>query len=178
MTGRRAFVIKHLIPVSHLTLQISLAISTSGKKTRRPCGCEMEMVCTTCSVIFQEALTKDPFVTCLSNQSLNLVDTGNLLPGMRHLCVLRANLSGLKGSLTRHTSPYFTYWRLDYEVIINFKRAKLQAKLRWTENVRPVGGKNEFVLTPAIVAPNLRRACCYPAPLSFLSKYDTTCGII
>ncbi|KIM25112.1 hypothetical protein M408DRAFT_331406 [Serendipita vermifera MAFF 305830] len=59
---------------------------------------------------------------------------GNLLPGMRHLCALMADLSGLKGSLTRHRSAYYEYWRLDYEVVISFKRGKLQAKLRWTEN--------------------------------------------
>jgi hypothetical protein len=56
---------------------------------------------------------------------------------MRHLCVLKADMSGLEDSLIKRRNRYgHTYWRLDYDVVMSFKRSELQAKLTWEENVR------------------------------------------
>jgi hypothetical protein len=63
---------------------------------------------------------------------------GGLLPGMRRLCVLRANMVGLQRSLTMGVNKVTqeSYYELDFQVAMSFRQGKLQAKLMWKENVR------------------------------------------
>jgi hypothetical protein len=57
---------------------------------------------------------------------------------MRRFCVLKANMAGLEQSLTMQIDEQsqVQYYRLEFQVVMSFKRAKLQAKLVWKENVR------------------------------------------
>jgi len=77
--------------------------------------------------------------------------TGKLMSGMRHLCVLKADMSGLEDSIVRRTNRQGQrYWRLNYSVVMSFNRTELQAKLTWEENVSTV--------MEALV----KRACSHP----------------
>lgn len=60
---------------------------------------------------------------------------GKLLREMRCLCTIKADMSGLISSLVkRRNSRNEEYWQLKFQVVISFKRAKLQARLRWKED--------------------------------------------
>jgi hypothetical protein len=62
--------------------------------------------------------------------------TGRRLPQVRTLCTLRADLSGLRGSLKRLMGPDAPYYRVDHEVVVRFGGTQLQATIQWKEGVR------------------------------------------
>jgi hypothetical protein len=55
---------------------------------------------------------------------------------MRRLCILRANMASLLPSLALQTNPQGqgSFYQLDFQVVMSFKRTNLQAKLTWKEN--------------------------------------------
>lgn len=62
---------------------------------------------------------------------------GNLVPQMRHVCDLRADLSQLRRSLTKETGPNGTeFWKVVFKVAVMFGGTRLQARLLWEEGVR------------------------------------------
>lgn len=59
-----------------------------------------------------------------------------MVPKMRHVCDLRADLSQLKDSLVKHTGPDgVEYWKVEYSVLIMFGGTQLQARLQWEDGV-------------------------------------------
>jgi hypothetical protein len=82
---------------------------------------------------------------------------GQLLPGMRYLCVIKADMSSLQGSLTKKTSTDNSdYWQLTFQVVMTLNRTRLQAKLRWTETVCSVNSVEEW--TVALIKPSGKTA--------------------
>ncbi|KAG8805754.1 hypothetical protein FRC17_005350, partial [Serendipita sp. 399] len=64
-----------------------------------------------------------------------LQDNDKLVPGMRIFCKLKADFSPLRPSLKMQTgSNNGTFWRIDYQIVLSFKRSVLQARLRWFED--------------------------------------------
>ncbi|KAG8772201.1 hypothetical protein FRC20_002802 [Serendipita sp. 405] len=58
-----------------------------------------------------------------------------LLPGMRIFCKLKADFSPLRQSITVQIGNNGeTFWRVNYQIVLSFKRSMLQARLRWFEN--------------------------------------------
>ena len=63
-------------------------------------------------------------------------ESGNLLPNIRHVCTLTANLSGLSKTLkAQRTSKGQDFWKIDYGVKIFFGGTALKARLMWYEGV-------------------------------------------
>jgi hypothetical protein len=60
---------------------------------------------------------------------------GDLLPKMRKLCQVKADLSRLSGALQSHNGPSGQYWKLDWEVLVKFGGTKLRARMRWRDEV-------------------------------------------
>ena len=61
---------------------------------------------------------------------------GTLLPGMRRICTLKADLSSLKGSLKVQKGPKGQdFWRVEHSVAILFGGTQLRARLQWYEGV-------------------------------------------
>jgi hypothetical protein len=62
--------------------------------------------------------------------------TGNILPGIRLLCTLKADLSGLAHLLRPQTGLNGKkYWRVPVQLVIDFGGTKLRARLKWEEDV-------------------------------------------
>jgi hypothetical protein len=61
---------------------------------------------------------------------------GRLLPQIQTLCTLKADLSGLRGSLKQLEGPAGTYYKVSVEVVIKFGGTQLQATMQWKEGVR------------------------------------------
>ncbi|KIM20872.1 hypothetical protein M408DRAFT_30006 [Serendipita vermifera MAFF 305830] len=59
---------------------------------------------------------------------------GKYLPQMRYLCNLKADMSGLQGSLQTLHGPLGPYYDIRYTVSIRLGGTKLQARLQWKEN--------------------------------------------
>ncbi|KAG8805825.1 hypothetical protein FRC17_005314, partial [Serendipita sp. 399] len=71
-----------------------------------------------------------------ANWVQTLQDNDKLVPGMRIFCKLKADFSPLRPSLKMQTgSNNGTFWRIDYQIVLSFKRSVLQARLRWFEDV-------------------------------------------
>ena len=63
-------------------------------------------------------------------------ESRNVLPNFRHVCTLRADLSGLQGSLKVQTGPEGQdFWRVDFKVKVFFGGTALKARLAWCEGV-------------------------------------------
>ncbi|KIM19487.1 hypothetical protein M408DRAFT_83484, partial [Serendipita vermifera MAFF 305830] len=59
---------------------------------------------------------------------------GKTLPQMRDLCDLKADMSGLRGSLQPRSGPLGPYYKAEYTVSTRLGGTKLQARLQWEEN--------------------------------------------
>ncbi|KIM23506.1 hypothetical protein M408DRAFT_262711 [Serendipita vermifera MAFF 305830] len=60
---------------------------------------------------------------------------GGVLPGMKYIVTLRANLSSLAQSLRiQHGPKGNQFYQLDYDVFIHFDGKELRARLQWNEN--------------------------------------------
>ncbi|PVF93802.1 hypothetical protein CPB86DRAFT_741905 [Serendipita vermifera] len=57
-----------------------------------------------------------------------------LLPGMRRLCRISADLRDLVGSLKTKEGPEGRYWQLDFDVVLKFGGTQFRANLRWTDS--------------------------------------------
>ena len=65
-----------------------------------------------------------------------LDESGNLLPNIRRVCTLHADLSGLQKSLKAKKTPEGqTYWKIFYKVNVFFGGTALKARLTWEEGV-------------------------------------------
>lgn len=63
--------------------------------------------------------------------------TGALVPHMRYVCELRADLSQLRRAVTKETGPNGTeFWKVVFKVAVMFGGTRLQARLLWQEGVR------------------------------------------
>ncbi|CAG7852131.1 SubName: Full=Uncharacterized protein {ECO:0000313/EMBL:CCA70381.1} [Serendipita indica DSM 11827] len=61
-------------------------------------------------------------------------ESGNLLPGMRRVCTLKADLSNLARSLKVQKGPKGQdFWRVEHSVAILFGGTQLRARLQWYE---------------------------------------------
>jgi hypothetical protein len=61
--------------------------------------------------------------------------SGNILDGFKLICELKADLSGMRGSLQKRRNPHGTYWTLQYELCLEFGGVELIAYLEWKEKV-------------------------------------------
>jgi len=59
---------------------------------------------------------------------------GNMNPGFRRVCTIRADLSGLSGALRRDVGLNGVFWRARYSVALKFGGTELRASLIWEEN--------------------------------------------
>ncbi len=63
-------------------------------------------------------------------------ESGNLLPNVRRVCTLTADLSGLRGSLTlQKGSGGQDFWKVGYRINVRFGGTALKAKVTWYEGV-------------------------------------------
>ena len=63
-------------------------------------------------------------------------ESGNLLPNIRRVCRLTADLSGLRGCLTLQKGPEGQdFWQLSYGVHVCFGGTALKARMTWYEGV-------------------------------------------
>ncbi|KIM25132.1 hypothetical protein M408DRAFT_316623 [Serendipita vermifera MAFF 305830] len=58
---------------------------------------------------------------------------GQHYPQLKHLCILTANLSGLKYSLQRKIGPKGEYYQVEFWVAVQFGGTQLHARLQWKE---------------------------------------------
>jgi hypothetical protein len=86
-----------------------------------------------CDDVNGEQSRFNPFLPKLNLVSLT---AGGRLPQLRRLCALKADLSGLEGSLKRLDGPAGTYYRVDFKVVVKFGGTQLQATIQWEEGVR------------------------------------------
>ena len=63
-------------------------------------------------------------------------ESGKILPNMRHVCTLKADLSGLQRSLkvSKGTKGH-DFWRVDYNINVLFGGTALKARMTWHESV-------------------------------------------
>ena len=63
-------------------------------------------------------------------------ESDNLLPNVRHVCMLNADLSGLRRFLkVKKTSEGQDFWKVPYQVQVLFGGTALKARLTWYEGV-------------------------------------------
>ena len=63
-------------------------------------------------------------------------ESGSLLPNMRRVCTLKADLSGLQRSLKVQKGPKGQdFWRVEHSINVNFGGTALKARLTWYEGV-------------------------------------------
>ena len=63
-------------------------------------------------------------------------ESGKLLPNFRHVCTLRADLSGLQGFLTlQKGSEGQDFWRVSYSINVRFGGTALKSRMTWHEGV-------------------------------------------
>jgi hypothetical protein len=63
-------------------------------------------------------------------------ESGNLLPNMRRVCTLKADLSNLQRSLKVQKGPRGQdFWRVEHSVAVLFGGTQLRARLQWYEGV-------------------------------------------
>lgn len=66
-------------------------------------------------------------------------EVGGLMPQMRLLCTLVADLSKLRGLLKKQKAPNGSaYWAVNFTVAILFGGTQLHARLKWMEGVRAI----------------------------------------
>jgi hypothetical protein len=54
---------------------------------------------------------------------------------MKTLCTLKADLSGLRGSLKQEGGSGKTYYQVDFDIAVKFGGTQLQATIQWKEGV-------------------------------------------
>lgn len=106
------------------------SISMHGKERVTLTGVAMKAVCPT-----------------LDRDSSILIHTlrfpGNLLPNMRRVCTLKADLSGLARSLKVQKGPRGQdFWRVEHSVAVLFGGTQLRARLQWYEGVSLISFHN------------------------------------
>ncbi|KAG8754227.1 hypothetical protein FRC14_005282 [Serendipita sp. 396] len=57
----------------------------------------------------------------------------NPMPGIRQLCTVTADLSGLYSSLTLRNGPSGQYYQVDYSVLISLGGTQLSARVQWDD---------------------------------------------
>ena len=63
-------------------------------------------------------------------------ESGNLLPDVRRVCTLTADLSGLREFLTLQKGPEGQdFWQVSYSINIRFGGTALKARMTWNEGV-------------------------------------------
>ena len=63
-------------------------------------------------------------------------ESGNLLPNMRRVCTLHADLSGLRETLkVQKGSDGQDFWLVNVLILVNFGGTPLRASVRWWEGV-------------------------------------------
>ncbi|PVF96877.1 hypothetical protein CPB86DRAFT_826887 [Serendipita vermifera] len=63
-----------------------------------------------------------------------LQDTsGELWPGIRHLCEIEANFDDMASALRKKWGPKGRYWYMVIEVVVSFKGNTIQGRLRWED---------------------------------------------
>ena len=63
-------------------------------------------------------------------------ESGNLLPKIRHVCTLAADLSGLRSFLKVQKNPEgLEFWSVDFHVNVLFGGTALRARMGWYEGV-------------------------------------------
>ena len=63
-------------------------------------------------------------------------ESGKLLPNFRHVCTLRADLSGLPRFLKPENGPQGQpFWRVGYSINVRFGGTALKARMTWYEGV-------------------------------------------
>ena len=63
-------------------------------------------------------------------------ESGNLLPHIRRVCTLKADLSGLQKSLKVQKGPKGQdFWRVEHSIKVHFGGTALKARLMWYEGV-------------------------------------------
>jgi hypothetical protein len=79
-------------------------------------------------------------VICSHTLLLLLMGTsGNLMPNIEETCAIEADLKDLVSSLTIKNGPTGNiYWELEFSVLISFKGTKMQARLRWKNEVSKI----------------------------------------
>jgi hypothetical protein len=76
---------------------------------------------------------------------------GNLVPKLRYVCDLRADLSQLRDSLVVQTGPDGTkFWKVEYQVVVLFGGTRLQAHLQWKDKVRTFLFLSSIVSVPSV----------------------------
>ncbi|KAG8822058.1 hypothetical protein FRC19_006794 [Serendipita sp. 401] len=58
---------------------------------------------------------------------------GGPMPGIRHLCTITADLSGLSSSLVPQNGPSGRYYRVDFSVLISLGGTQLSARVQWND---------------------------------------------
>jgi molecular chaperone DnaK (HSP70) len=72
---------------------------------------------------------------------------GDLNPGFKEICIVRANLNGLQGQLKQKRGLNGPYWKLSYVIGIRFGRTELEAFIEWDE-------EGKTCISEAAVIPN------------------------
>ncbi|PVF96878.1 hypothetical protein CPB86DRAFT_786515 [Serendipita vermifera] len=57
--------------------------------------------------------------------------SGNVCPGIRRICTIKADFDDMMSALRTETGPEGAYWYLDFEVVVSFRNTKLQGRLQW-----------------------------------------------
>ena len=71
------------------------------------------------------------------SENLMKISTGQILPGFRKRCTIKANMSKLQGRLPSRFGPTGRrYYYLEFEVAIRFGATSPEARILWEEDVR------------------------------------------
>jgi hypothetical protein len=62
------------------------------------------------------------------------ISTGTVLPGMRLVATVSADLSQLCKGLKRQYGSRGRFWQVDFEIVIKFGLTSLEAYLKWEED--------------------------------------------
>ena len=63
-------------------------------------------------------------------------ESGNMLPSVRRVCTLAADLSGLRKFMTAQKGPEGQeFWRVSYSINVLFGGTALKARMTWYEGV-------------------------------------------
>jgi hypothetical protein len=75
------------------------------------------------------------FEECSMMDLLNFRFIGDLNPGFKEICRVRADLNGLRGLLVKRMGVQKYYWTLNYKVGIRFGGTELEAFIEWEKKV-------------------------------------------
>ncbi|KAG8816704.1 hypothetical protein FRC17_000214 [Serendipita sp. 399] len=96
-------------------------------------------------------------------------NSGNLLPQMRRLCILEADLSRLIPLLKpERGTDGREYYKVSYEIILEMGRTQLQARIQWRENQRVCSGSMKIL--PSLLVSTERTLSVPPAANSDVAR--------